>query len=206
MPNGRVSWFDSKQGLGGIVASGREYPVAAIDMEKGARATSARVHFDIKRQDGLDRAVNVRHIPGTRSVPGQRRFQDLTGAARPEDKGRRALTHQRPERDIAPTNKPKAVVQRWVGAANSGNAVAARDLYAVDAELHARSETRRGRAAVPGWLVDHNLLTPGWDPEPHGEGSGDTFTITRMPEAAVGGRSRIRVCRGQISEQWIDEP
>jgi cold shock CspA family protein len=205
VPTGRVSWFDPKQGVGRVVASGREYPVVAADMETRARATSARVHFDVTRQDGVDRAVNVRRVPGTRSVPRQRRFQDLTGAGRPEEKGRGALTRQHPERDATPT-KPKAVVTRWIKAANSRSVVATRDLYAVDVVLHAEEETRRGRAAVAGWLLDHNLLTPGWEPEPHGQGSGETFTVTRRPGAAVSGRSRIRVSRGQISEQWLDEP
>jgi cold shock CspA family protein len=204
VPTGRVSWFDPKQGVGRVVASGREYPVVAADMETRARATSARVHFDVKRHDGFDRAVNVRRIPGTRSVPRQRRFQDLTGAGRPEEKGRGSLTRQHPERDVTPA-KPKAVVSRWIKAANSRSVVATRDLYAADVVLHAGAETRHGRAAVAGWLLDHNLLTPGWEPEPHGEGSGETFTVTRGPGAAVRGRSRIRVTFGQISEQWLDE-
>lgn len=89
MPTRRVSWFDPKQGVGGIVASGRESPAAAADMETRALATSARADFDVKRHDGFARAVKVRRVPGARSVPRQCRFQDLTGAGRPEEKGRR---------------------------------------------------------------------------------------------------------------------
>jgi cold shock CspA family protein len=204
MPTGRVSWFDAKHGVGRVVASGREYPVAAADMETGARGAGARVRFDVARQGGVDRAVDVRRIPGTRTVPRQRRFQDLTGAGRPEEKGRRSLTHRHPERAVTPS-KPKAVALRWVAAANSGSVVATRELYAADAVLHARGDTRRGRAAVPGWLLDHNLLAPAWQADPGGEGDGGTFVITR-PGGPVPGRSRIRVTYGQISEQWLDEP
>ena len=202
MPTGRVQWFDSKNGVGRIVASRREYPVVASDMDTRSRAPGARVRFDVKRLGGVGRAVNVRSIPGTRSVSRQRRFPDVTGSGRPEDKGRRALTHQHPERDVTPA-KPKTVVQRWVQAANSRSVVATRELYAVDVVLHAGTEVRRGRAAVPGWLLDHNLLQPGWRADPRSDGDGDTFVITRGPSSPVPGRSRIRVSHGQISEQWL---
>lgn len=205
MPTGRVTWFDTKGGVGRILASGREYPVAGGDMQASARAAGSRVRFDVKRQDGLALAVNVRHVAGTRSVARQRRFQDLTGAGRPEDKGRPSLTHQRPDRDVTSAN-PKTVVLRWVAAANSGKVDATRELYAVDVALHAGSETRHGRAAVPRWLLDHRLLAPGWESRPRSDGDGSTYVIKRAPGREVPGESRIRVAYGKIAEQWLTEP
>jgi hypothetical protein len=204
MPVGRLRWFDEKQGVGRVVASGREYPVAVEDMDIRARAVGARVHFDIARHDGLQRAVGVRAVPGTRSAPRQRRFQDLTGAGRPEQKGRTPLTRRHPERDVTST-RPKDVVLRWIRAANSRSAAAAKVLYAVDVVLH-DGRVRHGRSAVPAWLGDHRLLTPGWRPDPVGEGSGDTFTVTRSSGAEPAVRTRIRVAHGQIAEQWVSEP
>lgn len=58
-PTGTMRWFDPRTGEGRIVASGREDPADASDVEPRARATGARVHFDIQRVDGVARAVRV---------------------------------------------------------------------------------------------------------------------------------------------------
>ncbi|MCZ7525116.1 MAG: hypothetical protein M5U14_01205 [Acidimicrobiia bacterium] len=69
MPNGVVAWFDPKTGDARVVRGGHEFPAREEDIETAARAAGARVHFDIRRESGVERAANVRLRAGTRVSP-----------------------------------------------------------------------------------------------------------------------------------------
>ncbi len=77
MPDGLLQWYDVRRGEGRVVLGGREYAVQAADVEPGARVPGARVHFDVKRHDGVNVAVNVRLRQGTRVSRRQRRFGQI---------------------------------------------------------------------------------------------------------------------------------
>ena len=77
MPDGLLQWYDVRRGEGRVVLGGREYTVQAADVEPGARVPGARVHFDVKRHDGVNVAVNVRLRQGTRVSRRQRRFGQI---------------------------------------------------------------------------------------------------------------------------------
>jgi ribosome-associated translation inhibitor RaiA len=97
MPDGIVQWFDARIGEGRIVRGSREYPLRAEDAEPAARHPGARVHFDIRREEGSERAVNATLRVGTRVSPRQRRFGDLAGARTPDAKGAAPFAHPHPD-------------------------------------------------------------------------------------------------------------
>lgn len=205
MPSGTMQWFDTGTGEGRVVASGREYPVFAEEVEPHARATGSRVRFDVKRIKGVRIAVRVRAVSGTRTSRRQRRFGDLTGAGRPVEKGRAPLTRQQSGIDPLLAGRPAELVRRWLAAANSGHLDAVLPLYAPHAVLHARESDRHGRNNIRAFLVDSGLLSRGWDARP--SGSGGTIMAVRGSTAPDAGRStRFRIAQGQIVEQWVDEP
>jgi hypothetical protein len=204
MPDGVMLWFDAASGDGRIEASGRQYPVRQADVEARARTAGARVHFDVDRVDGVRVAVRVTALPGTRTTHRQRRHGDLTGAHRPDDKGRPPLTRGGGQTDPPTTGRPIALVRRWIAGADSGHLDAVLPLYAPDAVLHGADGDHRGRTAIRAHLLDGDLLTRGWQADP--VGSGATVVVVRGPMAPDPGRTaRFRVAHGQIVEQW-DEP
>lgn len=136
MPTGTRLWFDPRIGGGRVVASGREYPADVSDVEPRARATGARVHFDIQWVDGVARAVRVAARPGTRTSTRQRRFGDMTGSAHPAEKDRAPLTHHHTAIDPLSVGRPVALVRHWIQAADSGRLDGLLPLYAPDAVLH----------------------------------------------------------------------
>jgi hypothetical protein len=162
------------------------------------------VRFDIERIDGVPTAVRVRARPGRRTNKRQRRFGDLTGAGKPDEKGRPALTHHHTETDLL-HRSPTVLVRRWLAGADSGHLATILPLYAPQAVLHAPDGDHNGRAAIRAYLLDSGLLSRGWDARPFG--SGQTIVAVRGPEAPDAGRStRFRVAHGQVVEQWVDEP
>jgi cold shock CspA family protein len=208
MPTGTMQWFDTSSGEGRVVASGREYPVFAGDVEPRARAAGSRVHFDVERVNGVPMAVRVRAKRGTRSSRRQRRFGDLAGARRPEEKGRSPLTRQSGDVDPVPVNRPTELVRRWLAAADSGHLSALLPLYAPQAVLHAPDGDRHGRNNIRAFLVDSGLLSRGWDARPHGSDQSDQIvTAIRGPTAPDRRRvTRFRIDHGEIVEQWVEEP
>lgn len=101
------------------------------------------------------------------------------------------------------SDPPGTVVTRWVRAANSGRLDGLLPLYAPDAVLHHRGITSSGRTRVRQALLDSGLLRFGWDAKVRGEG--DLLVVQRGPGVADPGlRSRFRVLRGEIVEQWTE--
>lgn len=207
MPDGRVEWFDPHAGEARISHSGREYPARADDMEPAARVAGARVHFDIARDDGVERAVGVRILEGTRTGKRQRRFGDLAGAHHPPDKGSSTGEGYRRPPQPSLTGRPREVVDAWVDAVAASDIDTAVGLYAPDATWHEGEQQFSGRDAIRRRLQDSALAgaRPG-GVEIKGTAD-DRFVVLWRPladeEAAV--VSTFRVAHGEIAEQWTEE-
>lgn len=134
MPDGKVQWFDARTGEGRIVRGGREYPLRAEDAEPAARHPGARLHFDIRREEGSERAVNATLPVGTRVSRRQRRFGDLSGARTADAKGPAPFTRPYPDLAREAQRDPLRVARQWAHRMESGDLDAAPMLYAPDAE------------------------------------------------------------------------
>ncbi len=202
MPSGNVKWFDPKTDEGRVESGTREYVVRGEDMEPRSRVPGARIHFDVKRQGGIVRATEVRLREGTRVSSRQGRFGDLVGAAHPDEKGRRPLTHGRPDLELA-LRLPMEVARRWVLAMEEGDLEMALLLYAPDARVHVGSDTFEGHPDVQGYLPECPLLGLGGD-DVELRGEDDVARIAWHPSGdQPGGETRLRILHGQIVEQWI---
>jgi cold shock CspA family protein len=205
MPSGRVKWFDDKSGEGRISHGTREIPVRRADIETPARAPGARVHFDVTREEGVERAVNVELRQGTRVSRHQHHFGDLKGAHHPDEHGHAALTHGHADRDsaIGFEDHPMRVVHAWAEAVARGELEGAIHLYAPDVELHRGPRVATGRRRAEAFLTDADLLgTRRLDAILRG----DTGYIVVRWRAESGHHpihSRLRIAHGQITEQWL---
>lgn len=200
VPTGFVKWFDERAGEGMIRRDGREYPVRSSDIERAARVPSAPVHFDIARQEGIKRAVNVTLRRGLRTGPRQHRFGDLAGAHHPDEKGHHPLTDDHPGLDPAYEGRPVALIEEWVQTVNREDLGTLRLLYMPQAVLHIGSEVVSGRDAIIRRLQDE-LLGPGVGESTIHEHDG-VVTV----EVNVAGRRRdirFRVEHGRVAEQWM---
>lgn len=200
MPTGVVTWFDPATGEGLIRRNGREYPVDRPDIEPDARVAMARVHFDIKRQDGIKRAVNVTLRRGRRVSPHQHHFGDLVGAHHPDEKGHHPLTDDHPGIDPAYEGRPLELIREWARLVNLGDLSTARLLYAPQANLHVGAELVVGRDAI----IDHlEGRYAGLHPELESlhERKGRIRTVL---EAADGSQQiDFQVRHGHVVEQWM---
>src|SRR5579875_3412137 len=97
MPDGVLKWFDAKTGTAEVIRAGRTFPARASDIETAARRPGARVHFDIRREHGVEYAVDVRLRVGTRVSRHQHRFGTLAGAHRGDAKGTPHYARLHPE-------------------------------------------------------------------------------------------------------------
>jgi len=202
MPSGHVRWFDTRRNEGRVERGTRQYVVRGEEMEPRSRVPGARIHFDVKREGGIVRATEVRLREGTRVSTRQGRFGDLVGAAHPDEKGHRPLTHGRPDPELA-LRLPMDVARRWVLAMEDGDLEMALLLYAPDARLHVGSDTFEGHPDVQGYLPACPLLgLEADDVEVRGEN--DVARIAWHPLGdQPGGETRLRILHGQIVEQWI---
>ena len=200
MPRGEVKWFDPKTGDAMIARGSKLFPTTAAEMDSHARVPGARVHFDIVRDDGVERAVNVVLVEGTRTSRRQARFGDQAGAHHPDEKGHVALSRHHPQQDFGLEDRPVEVVRTWVRLIGSGDIPTAVHLYHPAAVLHRREETLRGRSAVPDVLADLHRVKL-FTVEPAEEETTVTWTD---PDTGGRRRSRFRVEHGLIVEQWLD--
>lgn len=76
MPTGKVTRYNDSAGAGYIETSSGGFAVSADDMEPTTQFEGAHVTFDVAREEGRDRAVNVTLREGTRHMHTQRRFGD----------------------------------------------------------------------------------------------------------------------------------
>lgn len=131
MPTGRVKWFDPGSGEAKIVSrSGREYPASSRDMQSKARAAGAHVTFKVKKDDGVERAVDVALREGTRVSPRQAGFGNLARARHPDSKGRAGLSRRRSNVGRDPEAAATQVARQWVDALVRGDRTAALRFYA----------------------------------------------------------------------------
>ena len=201
MPDGVVQWFDPATGEGVIVRGGRVFSAATADVESVARHAGAHVHFDIRRDHGAERAVDVTLRPGTRTSHHQRRFGTLVGARRPDTKGSAPFAHPHPERGLSLASHPLEVARSWVDCLQTRDLDGALSLYAPDAVLHEGSVDRVGRSHLGAYLEASPLFGVERDPEIRGD---DGMVLLRWGHLGTGAdvELRCRVEHGLIAEQW----
>lgn len=206
MPNGVVKWFDPKSGDAEVVHSGRRYPARAHDIETVARRDGARVHFDIRREDGTDRAVDVRLREGTRVSHHQHRFGTLEGVRRADAKGIGSYATIRPELRSAAVH-PLEVARAWGTCLAEGDVDGALALCAPDVVIHVDDGTIRGVRDVARWFESSAPFDSGRHARIRGEEDG-TAVVTWSPDGqgGTGMLARCRIRHTQIAEMWASEP
>jgi hypothetical protein len=205
MPDGVIKWVDSKSGEAVVMRGGRIFPTRVKDIESVARRSGARVHFDIHREHGVERAVDVRLREGTHVSHHHRRFGTLTGATSVDTKGANPSAQLHPELRT-PAQHPLEVARAWSTSVARGDVDGALALYSPDATVHIGDEAIVGRAALADWL----LSTTAFASERHAliRGSDNTVTVSwrasgpEEPELVV----RCQMKHSQISEQWAEVP
>jgi RNA polymerase-binding transcription factor DksA/ribosome-associated translation inhibitor RaiA len=199
MPDGLLQWYDDRRGEGRVVRGGREYPVRAADMESRARIPGARVHFDVKRHEGVPVAVGVRLREGTRVSRRQRRFGDMAGARRPDTRGSAPFARPHPDMGRRLASHPHAVVQRWAECVAANDLAGAVLLHAPEAVVHAGHQVLRGRR-VRGWLSASGL--PGHVRAVETAGAGDYVVLRWLGPGDRRATSWARVEHGELVELW----
>lgn len=199
MPTGRVVWFDDRSGDGSIRRDGHEYPVDRADIEPAARVPRARVHFDIKRLKGADRAVRVTLLVGSRVSPQHGNFGDMAGAHHPDEKGHHPLTDDRPGTDWSYEGHPVQLIEEWAGLAMRQDLSTLRLFYAPEAVLNVESERIEGRDAIVSWLGEELFGPVGQSGEVH-ERDGVVSVELRVHGEPL--YMSFRVAHGRVIEQW----
>lgn len=193
-------WFDEGTGEGMLRRNGREYPVSSSDIEPAARVPMARVHFDVKRLHGVQRAVNVTLRRGRRMGPHQHRFGDLAGAHHPDEKGHHPLTDDHPGTDWSFEGHPVQLIDEWTRLVGRGELSTARLLYAPEAVLHIGAEQVSGRDAIIERLRE---VFSGAIPEGDGVHERDGVISVELAIAEKNVRFGFRVAHGRITKQWV---
>jgi ribosome-associated translation inhibitor RaiA len=206
MPDGVVQWVDVGSGEATVLRAGRVYPAAARELESRARHPGAHVHFDIDRDHGVDRAVRVRLRPGARVSHHHRRFADLTGARRPDEKQTTPLAHTQRQLGLSLAAHPLGVGRAWAYAVRAGHLDTALLLYAPDAMLHTDAGTVCGRAHLEAYLETSPLIAIDRDPVVVGENGTVLLHWPDTPDSPAGIEVRCRIAHGRIAEQWIGVP
>jgi RNA polymerase-binding transcription factor DksA/ribosome-associated translation inhibitor RaiA len=203
MPDGLLQWYDDRRGEGRVVRGSREYPVRAADIEPGARVPGARVHFDVRRHEGVSSAVNVRLRPGTRVSRRQRRFGDMAGARGADTRGTAPFASPHPEMGHHLASQPRTVAEKWAALVAAGDIESAMLLYAPDALVHTGEGDQRGRR-LHGWLSTSGLLG---HIRSVGTAGADDHVIVRWRDSDDRVRtSWMHIAHGEIAEQWIAGP
>ncbi|HXY28804.1 MAG TPA: sigma 54 modulation/S30EA ribosomal C-terminal domain-containing protein [Acidimicrobiales bacterium] len=204
MPDGVIRWFDAKAGEAEIARGGHVFPARADAIEPVARRAGARVHFDIERTNGTERAVDVRLRTGTRVSHRQHRFGTLVGARQADMKGPAPHASVHPQLR-EPAVHPLEVARSWATSVARGDIPAALALYASDATLHDGEQRLTGRTALEGWLEANPLL--GSSRHAQVRGAGEETLISWEPSGAEepGLELRCRIAHGEIAEQWVSE-
>jgi cold shock CspA family protein len=206
MPRGRVKWFDSKAGEGSIVRQrGGELPVRASDIEPKARIARAVVQFDIEREEGMRRAVNVRLHPGTRVSGHERRYAEIGGG--------RALGHAHviPEHtdvQVHLEGHPTRVAHQFMQLLQQSDLATLTHLYAPDARLHADGPVRTGRNHIQRYFTASPLL--GLQASKVTMRGEDATILIEWAQGGLKlgetttGWTRLKISEGQIVEQWME--
>jgi len=204
MPRGTIVWFDAGPGDAQIEHLGRRFPARVDDIEPHARTAGAVVHFDITRDDGVERAVRVVLVPGVRTSVHQHRRGDLAGHVRADATGHAAMSGRQlaaePHRERLPAHE---IAETWLRHARYGELDDAAALYAPAAQVHVGSVTRRGLDAARRAIAACALFGR-WDLATGVEDEGDAAVVGwAAGEGATAGMTRMRIVHGQIFEQWL---
>ncbi len=201
MPDGVIQWFDPTTGEAAIVRGGRVFSATTAEVESTARHAGAHVHFDIRRDRGAERAVDVTLRPGTRTSHHHRRYGTLVGARRPDTKGSALFAHPHPERGHLLSSHPLEVARAWVDCLQTRDLDGALSLYAPDAVLHEGGVDRLGRSHLGAYLEACPLFGIEHDPDIRGE-DGTVLLRWGPTGTAAAIELRCRVEHGRIAEQW----
>jgi hypothetical protein len=203
MPDGVVQWIDQASGEAAVVRGGHVYATASTDMEPAARHPGAHVHFDIRRHDGGERAVEVKLHPTSRASHHRHRYGTLAGARHPDTKGTAPFARAHPELPGALASHPLEVARLWVDCLQDRDLDRALALYASDAVLHTEDGDRIGRSHLGSWLEASPMLGTQRDPDIRGE---DGLAVVSWASGLDGGiELRARIAHGLIQEQWVGE-
>lgn len=205
MPDGVVEWFDTFTGEADITVNGRHVRARATDMEPVARRAGARVHLDLLRDGGVERAVDVRLRAGTRVSHLQGRFGDLTGARRPDTAGEAPYAHTHPGLPRTAATHPLEVARSWARNLVTGDLDGALLLYAPDAVLHVGGDHVSGARALRTALAASPVLGSGRLAEIRGEEGYALVTWDELGDEEPGWAVRSKIEHALIAEQWTVE-
>lgn len=203
MPEGVVQSLDPEQDRAIVVRDARTFPARLADLEPAARHPGAHVHFDIKRDGGVDRAVEVSLRRGTRVNPRHRRFGTATGSRRADVKGSTPIPHPRTELGLSRDPHPLEVAAAWARSIEAGDEAAAVLFYVPDAVVHTPDGDQTGQPRIERWLREADLPAGRRAAEVSGL---DGEIMVRWPAEATaeaGWDVRNRVHDGLVTEQWI---
>jgi hypothetical protein len=205
MPDGVVVWFDPKSGDARIVRGSHVYPVTAAEIDPRARRAGARVHFDIRRDGGVDRAGDVRLRAGRRNDAHHHRAGTLVGARRADTKGPSPVEAFHTQAGLSLAVHPLAVADAWGNAVAAGDVDYALAFYAPDAVVHTAAGDVSGRGDLQRLLSE--LPVRGERGAPSVGGEGDAAVVRWEPagDADTGLTARLRVAHGEIVEQWFGD-
>jgi len=199
-------WFDASAGEGAIRRRRRQYVARAEDVEPEARHVGARVHFDIRRHDGGETAVEVRLRGGMRSSRRHHGFGTLVGARRPDTKGFSPFARPHPEFGSALAGHPLQVAGAWARFVATGDIDHALALYLPDVLVYIDGDALRGGRHLRAYLEAQPVFASGRAATVRGE---DGLVLVRWEpangnQAAV--EARCRMEHGLIAEQRIAAP
>ncbi len=206
MPDGTVTWVDSSTGEARISRKRRQYIARPADVDPPARHVGARVHFDVRREDGVEIASDVRLRSGARTSRHHRGVGTLVGARRPDTKGPAPFAFPHPEFGLALAGHPLQVAGMWGRCVAAGEIDRALSLYAPDALVYLDGDALRGRRHIQARLEALGVLGRGWLPSVRGE-DGTVLLRWEPPdpsEPVVDARCQVE--HGAITAQWIGAP
>ncbi len=203
MPEGVVQSLDPEHGRAIVVRDGRAFPAKLADLEPAARHPGAWVHFDIERDGGVDRAVDISLRHGTRVSPRHRRFGTTVGSRRAGSKGSGPLAHPRYELGLSRSLHPLEVAAGWSRRIETGDVDGAMAFYAPDAVLATPEGELTGRGRIESWLQQADLSRGGRSAEVRGQA--DSVLVRWPGDTAAGAcwEVRCRINSGLIAEQSV---
>lgn len=202
MPDGVLQWYDERSGVGAVVRAGRTYLARAADVETAARRAGARVHFDVARDDGVERAVEVVLRPGDRAGDHHARTGTLVGARRPDEKSTAGYRQMHPDEVRVGAERPLEVARAWADAVRRGESDAALALCSPEVRLHLAGHDLVGRRQLDSWVRQHPAFGCGRQVTLRGtDGDAEVHWSQRGPAAALPG-VRCRVGHGWVVELW----
>lgn len=200
MPAGQLQRIDTERQTAYIVRSGKTYVAPLSEVETSARVPSARVRFDLVRRHGTESAAGVRLLAGTRSNRRQRRFGDLTGAARP---GAKVETPAARNFGVDVRTQPFKVADAWLLAIDDRDFDGATSLYLPEGVLRVGAEEAAGHHAIRAVLerLPFDVVDRG-SAAIHGI---DRYVRVDFMADGDDHVTYLEIDRGSIVEQWIDE-